>query len=155
MPPKACFFAWEVWWGKVLTMDQLKKRGFQMASRRPVCGKAEEVLDHLLIHCPSIWGLWFRLISILGLHCVCPRLAKVLLLGWNYFPISKKTKRLWRAAPLSLFWAIWKERNKIVFEDETFCLNRLKLSFLSTLTSWAGNFVYEDCSFLRILLCIL
>ena len=35
-----------------MTMDQLKKRGFQMASRCPLCGKAEEVLDHLLIHCP-------------------------------------------------------------------------------------------------------
>ena len=33
--------------GKILTMDQLKKRGFQMASGCPLCGKAEEVLDHL------------------------------------------------------------------------------------------------------------
>ena len=41
VPPKVCFFAWEVWWGKVLTMDQLKKRGFQMASRCPLCGKAK------------------------------------------------------------------------------------------------------------------
>ena len=64
VPPKVCIFAWEVWWGKVLTMDQLKKGGFQMASRCPLCGKAEEVLDHLLIHCPSIWGLWFGLISL-------------------------------------------------------------------------------------------
>ena len=106
-----------------------------MASRCPLCGKAEEVLDHLLIHCPSIWALWSGLISIPGLHWVCPGLVKDLLSSWNYFPISKKTKRVWRAYPLSLFWAIWKERNKIVFEDETFCLNRLKLSFISTLTS--------------------
>ena len=27
VPPKVCFFAWEASWGKVLTMDQLKKRG--------------------------------------------------------------------------------------------------------------------------------
>ena len=30
VPSKVCFFAWEVWWGKVLTMEQLKKRGYQM-----------------------------------------------------------------------------------------------------------------------------
>ena len=36
--PKVCFFAWEVRWGKVLTMDQLKKRGVQIASRCPLCG---------------------------------------------------------------------------------------------------------------------
>ena len=136
-------------------MDQLKKRGFQMARRCSLCGKAEEVMDHLLIHCPSIWGLWSGVISISELHWVYPHLAKDLLSSWNYFPISKKTKRVRRATPLSLFYAIWNERNRIVYEDETFCLNRMKLSFISTLTSWAGNFVYEDRSFLRIILCIL
>ena len=28
VPPEVNFFAWEVWWGKVLTLEQLKKRGF-------------------------------------------------------------------------------------------------------------------------------
>ena len=28
IPSKVGFFAWEVWWGKVLTLTQLKKRGF-------------------------------------------------------------------------------------------------------------------------------
>ena len=27
VPSKVGFFAWEAWWGKVLTMDQLKKGG--------------------------------------------------------------------------------------------------------------------------------
>ena len=58
------------------------------------------------------------------------------------------------AAPLSLFWAIWKKRNRIVFEDEIFSLNRLKLSFISALISWAGKIVNEECSLVRIL-CIL
>ena len=110
-----------------------------MASRCPLCGIAEEVLDHHLIHCPSIWGLWSRFISIPRLDWVYPCLAKDHFSGWNYFPISKRTKRVWRAAPLSLLWAIWKERNIIVFENENFCLNRLKLSFISTLISRRAN----------------
>ena len=52
-------------------MEHLKKRGFQLASRCPLCGKAEEELNHLLIHCLSIWGLWEGLISIVGLEWVC------------------------------------------------------------------------------------
>ena len=32
VPPKVSVLTWEVWWGKVLTMNQLKKRGFQLAS---------------------------------------------------------------------------------------------------------------------------
>ena len=47
VPPKVCFFAWEIWWGKTLTMENLKKRGFQMATRCPLYGKAEEDLHHL------------------------------------------------------------------------------------------------------------
>ena len=38
VPTKVGFFVWEVWWGKILTMDQLKKRGFSLASRCPFCG---------------------------------------------------------------------------------------------------------------------
>ena len=55
VPPEVNFFAWEVWWGKVLTLEQLKKRGFQLANRCLLCGKDEESLDHLLLHCTSVW----------------------------------------------------------------------------------------------------
>ena len=34
---KVGFFAWKVWWGKILTMDQLKNRGFSLASKCPLC----------------------------------------------------------------------------------------------------------------------
>ena len=27
LPSKVSFFAWEVWWGRILTLDQLKKKG--------------------------------------------------------------------------------------------------------------------------------
>ena len=89
VPPKVSFFAWEVWWGKVLTMEQLKKRGFHMASRCHLCGKVEEDLDHLLVHHPSVWGLWAALISISSLQWVCPYLVKDLLSGWAGFLVRK------------------------------------------------------------------
>ena len=107
MPPKVCFFAWEVWWGKVLTMEQLRKRDFQMASWCLLCGRTKENLDHLLLHCHSIWSLWGGIISIPGLSWACLLSAKELLEGWNYSTIRKKTKKLWMAAPLYLFWAIF------------------------------------------------
>ena len=53
---KVGFFAWEAWCSKVLTSTQLKKRGFQLASKCPFCGREEEEVEHILIHCPAIWG---------------------------------------------------------------------------------------------------
>ena len=103
IPSKMSVFTWEVWWGKVLTMDQLKKKGFQIASRYPLCQEAEESLDHLLIHCPTTWGLWATLISLLGMVWACPLLAKDLMFEWATFPIKKKARKIWKAAPPSLF----------------------------------------------------
>ena len=49
VPTKVGFFGRESWWGKVLTMEQMKKRGHQLASRCLLCGRDEEGLEHLLI----------------------------------------------------------------------------------------------------------
>ena len=38
------------------------------------------------------------------------------LLGWHGFNMGKKRRKMWKAVPLCLFWAIWKERNRIAFE---------------------------------------
>ena len=87
--PKISFFAWKVWWGKILTMEQLKKRGFQLAGRCPLCGSAEEDLDHLLLHGQTIWSLWGRLISILSFRWACTQSVKELLEGWSVSTIRK------------------------------------------------------------------
>ena len=55
VPTKVGFCAWEVWWGKILTLNQLQKRGFSLGSRCSLCKEAKEAMEHLLIHCPKIW----------------------------------------------------------------------------------------------------
>ena len=74
---------------------------------------------------------------------------------WSFFPISKKTKKVWKAAPLCLIWEIWKERNRVILEDLPFSHSRLKNSFVSTLSSWAGILGVGEDTFVRIFLCIL
>ena len=71
-------------------MDQLKKRGFQLESRCPLCKEVEENIDHILLHCPSVWGFGAALISLQGMEWVCPFLVKYLMVGWATFPIRKK-----------------------------------------------------------------
>ena len=51
VPPKLGFFTWEASWGKVFTLDQLKKRGIPLVNRCFLCEENEETIDHLLIHC--------------------------------------------------------------------------------------------------------
>ena len=149
VPTKVGFFAWEVWWGKILTMDQLKKRGFSLTNRCVFCGKDEESLEHLFIHCPKVWCMWTAIFYWSGGGWVCPFLVKDLLRGWLHLPMRKKDAKLWRALPLCLFWAIWKERNRVVFDDEAFSKSRLKSCFLFSFSSWASLMFEVEHPFVR------
>ena len=82
VPSKVGFFTWEVWWDKVLTMNQLKRRGFPLASRCPLCGE-EEDLHHLLIPCPKVSELWGGLLSCADTVWACRFLARDVLIGWR------------------------------------------------------------------------
>ena len=53
-----------------------------------------------------------------------------------------------------MFWAIWKERNKIIFEDATFSSLRLKLYVILSLFTWAGFIPNVDLSLLLDCFCI-
>ena len=51
--------------------------------------------------------------------------------------MKKEERMIWLAAPLCIFWAVQRERNKVIFENEDFLLSRLKSSFVYLLHSWA------------------
>ena len=65
---------------------------------------------------------------------------------WFTLPLSKKDSKLLRAVPLCLLWVIWKERNKIIFEDVAFSLDRVKSFFCNSLFSWACVYLGLDLS---------
>ena len=118
MQPKVSFFAWKASWGKVLTLDQVKKRGRALANRCYFCQVDEESIDHLLLHCEKSRALWEMLFTRFGVSWVFMSLVRETLLGWNGFFVGKRRKIVWRAGPLCIFWTIWNTRNRIAFEDE-------------------------------------
>ena len=70
--PRMGFFTWEASWGKVLTLDQLKRRGRALANRCFLCEEDEEDINHLLLHCKKARMLWDLLLSIVGTSWVFP-----------------------------------------------------------------------------------
>ena len=146
VPPKMGFFAWEASWGKVLTLDQLKRRGLTLVNRCFLCEVEEETIDHLLIHCSTAKMLWNLLLAIADYKWVFPLTVRQALLAWQGARGGKKRKSLWVAAPLCLFWTVWNERNRTVFDNETPSAFRMKSSFLFTLWSWAKMFSDDNLS---------
>ena len=131
--PKVSFFAWEASWGKVLTLDQVKKRGWDLANRCSFCQVEEESIDHLLLHCEKTRALWVMLFTLFGVSWVFPSSIRETLLGWIGSFLGKKHNTVWRAGPHCIFWTVWKTRNIIAFEDEALSIQRLKTSFLNSL----------------------
>ena len=57
-PSKVAFFAWKATWGKVLTLDQIQRRGFYLANRCFICHSKVEIVDS--------WVLWHLFFSLFG-----------------------------------------------------------------------------------------
>ena len=73
-------------------MDQLKRRGFSLANRCPLCRKDKENIEHTLLHCPMVWGIWSFLLMSVGGAWVPPWLIKDWFFGWNNFPVRKSER---------------------------------------------------------------
>jgi len=50
-PAKVAVFIWEASHGKILTIDNLPKRGITSVNRCYMCKAEYESVDHLLLHC--------------------------------------------------------------------------------------------------------
>ena len=83
--------------------------------------------------------LWNLVFSLFGVNWVLPLMVRDTLLGWSASFVDKKHGKTWRAAPLCLFWTVWKERNRIVFYNEALSIQRLKNSFVCNLFSWSKS----------------
>ncbi|RVW93915.1 putative mitochondrial protein [Vitis vinifera] len=146
VPTKVSFFVYEASWGKVLTLDQLKKRSRILANRCFLCCEEEESIDHILIDCTRARVIWELLFALFGVTWVLPFSVRDTVIGWCGFNLGKKRRKVWKAAPLCLFWAVWKERNRIAFDNEEFSIHRLKNYFVCNLWSWTKSVVNEGAS---------
>lgn len=46
------FVVWKASWVGILTIDQLKRKGWSMSNKLYICEKEEELANHFLLHCP-------------------------------------------------------------------------------------------------------
>lgn len=57
-PQRVSFFVWTVVWGKILTCDNLRERGYTIVDWFYMCRYSGEMLDHLLLHFKEAYQLW-------------------------------------------------------------------------------------------------
>uniref|UniRef100_A0A2N9I5R6 Reverse transcriptase domain-containing protein n=1 Tax=Fagus sylvatica TaxID=28930 RepID=A0A2N9I5R6_FAGSY len=136
VPPRVAFFVWTATWGRILTCDNLMRRGYTMAGWCCMCCCDGENVDHLLLHCNAAQKLWNYVLRNFRIHWVLPRQVADLLFGWhNWF--GKHHSHIWNLIPLCLMWTVWRERNLRTFEDLSSSPDQLLGTFVTSLFDWS------------------
>eukprot|EP00253_Pinus_taeda_P018691 PITA_18691 len=121
--PKIIFFIWLLLKGKILTAENLSKRGINGPSICPNCCTAEETMCHLFVECPFARECWNQLSS-LGNTIWNPQqsVAETIYVWKKSCPWREKwsslAKRVWDTLPHTLLWRIWLSRNKKKIQDK-------------------------------------
>jgi hypothetical protein len=134
-PPRVAFFAWTAAHGKILTVDNLRRKGMVLVNRCWLCEADGESVDHLLLHCGTARALWNAFFTRFDLCWVMPRSVKELLASWCSSGRSRSAV-VWKMVPLCIMWCVWSERNLRCFVDLSRPIEDLIHFFLFTLFSW-------------------
>jgi hypothetical protein len=81
-PSRAAFFAWSAVLGKILTVDNLRKRHIIIVDKCCLCKRDGESVDHLLLHCDMVSALWNAIFNWFGMPWVMPRRVIDLFACW-------------------------------------------------------------------------
>ena len=73
VPPRVAFISWAASLGKILSIDNLQKRGIIVLDWCCMCKRCGEFADHLLLHCPIAYELWTIVFYLFGLQWVMPK----------------------------------------------------------------------------------
>ena len=112
VPTMIGFFACEAWWGKVLNVYQLEKRGYSLANRCPLCGMDEVNIEHLSMHCSMVCSLSCCFSDSFNIHCLLIKKKK----GLGAVDLSSGSHGCWLGTPFfDKRFADWLEKN---FGDE-------------------------------------
>ena len=81
-PLRVAFFAWTAARSKIVTLDNLRRRGMVVVNRCWLYESDGESVDHLLLHCGAARALWNAFFSRFGLCWVMPCTVNELFASW-------------------------------------------------------------------------
>ena len=76
----------------------------------------------------------------MGVSWVQPWKVKDVLVAWRRRTKKCPTLGVWNLIPLAIWWSVWKERNRRIFEGKELSLFSFKFYFLRILYSWSQAF---------------
>ena len=116
LPRKIGCFIWLMGKNRILTRDNLQRKGKQGAGICILCMKDEETVHHLFTRCP-IWNS-IRVLICDHLQVYFPPISSSIAEFLDTWITKHPSGSAFRYIPHHLCWIIWKSRNKAIFEDK-------------------------------------
>lgn len=116
---KIKLFRWLDQHEKILTWENLKKRGFAGPSRCQLCGMQEETMNHLLNLCSFTSILWNWVADIFKQTDRNENDINGNLKNWRDFSDNETVNTACALIPRFLIWNVWKELNNRIFTDKS------------------------------------
>ncbi|CAL1356777.1 unnamed protein product [Linum trigynum] len=121
IPSKICIFLWLVYHNRLLTLDNLKKRGYHLPNRCSLCKKQEESANHMFVFCEFSRQVWNRLKHFIKIEDsmdetlgITERISR-----WPTAKPASPTHWCSIVALHAFCWTVWLERNARVFKGES------------------------------------
>ncbi|KAJ3693709.1 hypothetical protein LUZ60_009189 [Juncus effusus] len=112
-PSKVKLFLWLAIHGKILTADNLLKRGWPSNPCCVMCLRAHETGSHLLSDCPYAMGVWTHILAHWDLIHIADHFVQIWRKTTLKLPAS--IRPLWNTMWGATCWTIWRERNQRIF----------------------------------------
>ena len=117
---------WLIHHKKILTWENLVKRGLSGPSRCHLCEGHEEMINHLLDGFPYSTGLWDQVATLYRQTNRVREDIQVTLRSWRVQYTDNEIVNLyWGLTPGFVIWEIWKEIKRRIFHNESLPINNL------------------------------
>ncbi len=134
IPLKVKIFVWLVLRGKVRTKDNLLKRGWTGDSSCVLCLDEDETVDHLFLGCRFTRSILQGFLLNLSALCRSTTAASL----WNASCLrSGSTRDRELLGIAAVWWAVWLERNRRIFDNRKKTAGCLSGDARSFLAWWA------------------
>lgn len=111
LTPKVNYFSWILLQNKILTTNNLCKRGFQVPNICILYMADVESIPHLFINYPFAQEIWGKMLQLWDLYWVFPSTILDQFSQWRAPSNNQVIKRLWSYSLPQLVWGISKEEN--------------------------------------------
>ncbi|KAL5697583.1 hypothetical protein ACHQM5_028709 [Ranunculus cassubicifolius] len=117
VPSRINFFLWVLAKDRVLTHENLRRRGYHLCSKCVFCEKETETRNHLFLSCPVIMEIWEFVFGVFGVHRPSSWTVENILAANAEVQFTDIGKVYWKFIRHATFWEIWLERNNRIFEE--------------------------------------